>query len=144
MRHEVEALRVEVDHSHEVVRLLRAKVERERRALGSVERELDDEYNKKQKESADQYGVRVQQLTEQLNRLIHQKKELVERCKELALQVRKAEDEVSEAVRRIHKEAETSAERERKAFRAGYEERLQQVLQLSYQNRVDPSSRNWR
>lgn len=128
MRQEVESLRVEVEHSQEVVRLLRAKVERERRAVAHVERELEDEYRASHQASLDRYHGDVQALTGQLNGQLQLKKELVERCKELAEQVQRAEENIAESVRKMHKEAELSTEREKRTFRVGYEERLQQVI----------------
>ena len=127
MRHEVEALRVEVEHSQEVVRLLSAKVERERRAVATVDRELEEEYRVRHQTSLDRYHGEVQTLTGQLNELLQRKKDLVERCRELAGQAQRAEEDAAESVRKLHKEAELGTEREKKIFRAGFEERLQQV-----------------
>ena len=128
MRQEVEALRVEVEHSQEVVRLLRAKVERERRAVAQVDRELEEEYRATHQTSLDRYHQQVQTLTRQLNDQLQRKKDLVDRCRSLAEQVQRAEEDTAESVRKVHKEAELSTEREKRSFRAGYEERLQQVI----------------
>ena len=55
------------------------------------------------------------------------KSDLVSRCHELVDAVKEQERELAAEVRSVYKDAEQVIETEKKAFRSGYEDRLQKV-----------------
>lgn len=59
--------------------------------------------------------------------LVQEKRYLIEKCNELVAAVKDQEHDLAAEVRAVYKDAETSIESEKKAFRAGYEDRLQKV-----------------
>jgi hypothetical protein len=59
--------------------------------------------------------------------LIQDKGHLIKQCNELVEAVKEQERELSTEVRTVYKDAEGSIESEKKAFRAGYEDRLHKV-----------------
>jgi hypothetical protein len=62
-----------------------------------------------------------------LMQLIQDKGHLIMQCNELVEAVKEQERELSTEVRTVYKDAEGSIESEKKAFRAGYEDRLHKV-----------------
>jgi hypothetical protein len=63
--------------------------------------------------------------------LIQDKGHLIKQCNELVEAVKEQERELSTEVRTVYKDAEGSIESEKKAFRAGYEDRLHKVSLLT-------------
>lgn len=65
------------------------------------------------------------------------KSDLVARCQELVELVKEQERELSAEVRSVYKDAEQVIEAEKKNFRSGYEDRLQKVVCLCLNYRLD-------
>jgi trans-2-enoyl-CoA reductase len=61
---------------------------------------------------------------------MERKKEHVASCKGLVDAIARAEEDVNNEVRKLHKQCDVRIEQEKKAFKAGYEERLQKVVNL--------------
>lgn len=58
---------------------------------------------------------------------MQEKKDLINSCNDLVAAVKEQEHDLSAEVRAVYKDAEVLIESEKKAFRSGYEDRLQKV-----------------
>jgi hypothetical protein len=63
-------------------------------------------------------------------KLISEKKELLEKCKSLVEEIKGAERKVSLMVKKENQSVNDMVEKERKAFRAGTDDRQQKVVNM--------------
>jgi predicted nucleic acid-binding Zn-ribbon protein len=127
LKSEIEALKLEVEHSSSVVKLLQNKVDKERSSLYGIDKQVEDEFQHTYQDSIESYQTKINEFSAVLNESMVEKQQLIEECKNLVDSITSIEKETSECVRKVHKDYESSAEHEKKSFKLGYEERLQKV-----------------
>jgi len=128
IREQLVALSVELDDRGKICDALEVKVEEERELLAKVERDVADDYNHKIEKEIATHKENTDTLVESCNQNIARKKDLLEKCKSLVARVKEEEDKLKAEVRRIHAESQREIEIERKAYRAGQEERQRKFM----------------
>ena len=128
IREQLIALTVDLEDKTKICKFLKEKAKQAREQLNRMEPEFEKRYQSQLEEEGWKHQEMMTKLVEETNMLLDTKKDKVVHCKVLVDQLSEEERLTMAECQKLYAETEAIIERERKLYRAGYEDRLQTYL----------------
>ena len=128
IREQLISLTVDLEDKTKLCKFLKDKANRAREHLKRMEPEFEKRYQAQLEEEGWKHQEMMTKLVEDTNKILDTKKDKVANCKVLVDQLSVDERLTVAECQKLYADTEAIIERERKLFRAGYDDRLQTFL----------------
>ena len=128
IREQLIALTVDLEDKTKICKFLKEKAKHTREQLNRMEPEFEKRYQAQLEEESWKHQEMMTKLVEDTNKLLATKKDKVSKCKVLVDRLSEEERLTAAECQKMYADTEAIIERERKLFRAGYDDRLTTFL----------------
>ena len=128
IREQLIALTVDLEDKTKICKFLKEKAKHTREQLNRMEPEFEKRYQAQLEEESWKHQEMMTKLVEDTNKLLATKKDKVSNCKVLVDRLSEEERLTAAECQKMYADTEAIIERERKLFRAGYDDRLTTFL----------------